>query len=475
MTLEKLLQVTDAVTGTPDDFIRAVTGARGKSAYWDAAKEYNPKEHKVMSKAHRPDKPLRRSTGKKDAMGNDIKETYGYEPVNRVPLPIQQHLVKQAAAFMAGNGVTLSAPTETDEQKMLLQAVRKFLDNNKMDFRNRDIARRLLSETEVAEVWHSRRDEAAVDLRCKIYSPSMGCELFPVFDDEEDLIAFGIQRHSQLDKKGVFVLYTKDEMIRYENSSGTWEEVKRTALPYGKIPVIYYQIPEPDWAIVQPLIERLEKILSNFGDTNDYHASPTLVLTGKVTGLANKGETGKALQLDAGAKAEYVTWEGAPEAIKLEIETLLKFIYMFTQTINFSSEEMKGLGSAGISGAAWDKIMTPANLKASDYQDGVFGEGIQRRINFLKAAVAQIPKSGVSDKLAGETPITPVFSLFRPDDLAERVELYMKASGGQAVMTLEEAIQGVGVSRNIAETAATIKEEQAQRAPAISANPVTTA
>jgi hypothetical protein len=291
----------------------------------------------------------------------------------------------------------------------------------------------------------------------------MGCEFFPVFDNDDDLIAFGIQYDRPEHKKRYFDLYLADWKMRFENGGSGWVEVDVTELPYGKMPVIYYRVPQTIWDIVQLLIERLEKILSNFGDTNDYHASPTLFGEGKIQGFAKKGEQGKLIIGETGSKLQYVTWEGAPEAIKLEIETLEKFIYTCTQTPNIALDEMKGLGD--VSGEAWDRIMIDANLKASDYQEGVYGEGIQRRVNFLKAAAARIPGLGITESLAAETTINPVFTPFRVGDLKERITTAMAANGGAPVMSQSDSIAYVGMTQDVDKTLEAIREQSSKPVP----------
>mgnify|MGYP007057868075 FL=1 len=83
--------------------------------------------------------------------------------------------------------------------------------------------------------------------------------------------------------------------------------------------------PAVEWEDVQNLIDRLEKLLSNFADTNDYHASPKIFTTGTILGWAKKGESGAVIEGEEGATAQYLSWAQAPESVKLEIETLLRY------------------------------------------------------------------------------------------------------------------------------------------------------
>ena len=134
--------------------------------------------------------------------------------------------------------------------------------------------------------------------------------------------------------------------------------------PLGKIPVIYTTQGQSEWHDVQGLIERLETLLSNFADTDDYHASPKIFVTGTVRGFAKKGEAGAIIEADQGATAQYLSWAQAPESVRLEIDTILSFIYTLTQTPNISFDNVKGLGA--VSGVALEFLFTDAHLKVQD-------------------------------------------------------------------------------------------------------------
>src|SRR5690606_11312554 len=72
-----------------------------------------------------------------------------------------------------------------------------------------------------------------------------------------------------------FDIYTDAFIYKYEKLDGKeWEFLERIENPWKKIPVSYYSIKQTPWSEVQPIIERLEEVVSNFGDTNDYFGSP---------------------------------------------------------------------------------------------------------------------------------------------------------------------------------------------------------
>lgn len=436
-----------------------------KSFYeWKAFKQYYPKNHDVFDRAKRQDKRIQvpdpNSTPKSD--GTYPTQTKIVK-LNRIGLALQKLIVSRKTAFVTGGDVLLKAKAQTDPEKNLFEGLMWTWRNNKLQYKNADIFKRMVSETECAEIWYSKvNEDKTVSLRCNIYSPSKGYTLTPVFDAHEDLIAFGLGYCEVINGKEVkcYDIYDNDYITKHIQVGGTWtlrkEEGNKNPLPnpYGKIPVIYYQS-RTAWEDVQPLIERLETLMSNFGDVNDYNGSPILFAEGEIEGFSEKGESGKVIQGKNGAKISYVSWDHAPESIKLEIESLENYIYTITQTPNISFKEMKGLGQA-TSGVAIDRIYIDAHLNAKDYQNGKYGEGIQRRINFLKTALTEIDKKL---KPAIDMEITPEFKIFSVDSDLDRIETAMKANGNMPVMSQKESIIYTGLSDEPETTLKDIKNQ----------------
>src|SRR5690606_25512390 len=104
-------------------------------------------------------------------------------------------------------------------------------------------------------------------------------------------------------------------------------------------------------------------------------------VTGDIISMPGKGESGKVIQGKQGAEAKYLSWNNAPEAIKLEIETLLRFIFSFTQTVDVSFDSVKGLQS--ISGIALEMLLMDAKLKIEEKKE-ILDDYLQRRVNIQK-------------------------------------------------------------------------------------------
>ena len=155
-------------------------------------------------------------------------------------------------------------------------------------------------------------------------------------------------------------------------------------LTIGKIPIVYGHQELFETEDVDALIARLEKLLSNFADTNDYHASPKIFVKGALTGFSKKGEAGAIIEGEENSDAKYLAWQNAPESVRLEIETLLKFIYTISQTPDISFDSVKGLGA--LSGISLKLLFMDAHLKVQDKKE-VFDEYLQRRVNVIKSYI----------------------------------------------------------------------------------------
>lgn len=430
--------------------------------------QWNPAEHDVMSQSKRPDKRTRRDTGQKDTSGKAIYETIN-ESVNRISVPFQQIIVNRAVGFLLGNPVKIKKYTDNDAQELLSEMVIKTLDDNKIDFFNHRIARTVMSQCEAAELWYHVEDpifwqvrtkakaKGQFKLRSMLLSPENGDGLYPYFDEYGDMIAFSRTYKITDGNKDIEHMdtYTGQWIIKRTRTDAGWTD-ETIANPYGKIPVIYYSQPEPEWETVQSLIDRFENKFSNFGDTNDYFGSPMVKVTGKIISLPGKTSSGKVLQLDSGASAEYLSWSQSPESERLEFDLLRTMIYAMTQTPNISFDEMKSLGN-DMSGFAIKLLFTDAHLKVENKIE-LFGEMFTRRLNLLKHIIG----TKINISLASEVNtlyMEPVFSPYLPKNTKEEIDILATARGNKALISNETAIENNPLVGEVSEEVERMKRE----------------
>ncbi len=432
--------------------------------------QYDPMLHDVNKTASRPDKRVKYSSGDK------TEERTEY--VARIALDMQKYIVGKSVSFCFGNPVEITYNAKTPEEKLITELIDEIMHDVKIHSHDRKVGRTLFTATEVAECWFTVESkdpgypiDASKKIKVMLFSPMDGDTLYPLFNEYGDLIAFSREyERTEFGKTTTyFETYTDAEVLRYENEGGKkWNpsEGYPKKHDFGKIPVIYGSQAKSEWQDVQQMIDRLEKLLSNFADTNDYHASPTIVTKGVVAGFASKGEQGKIIQIDGDGDARYMSWDRAPESVKLEIETLLNLIHMFTQTSNLSFESVKGIGA--VSGIALRLLFTDAHLKVKDKQE-VLDEYLQRRMNLLKTIIAsEFPKQRLAvSKLRITTKIRP----WMIDDAESLVKMLVDATAGKAVTSQKTAVKLAGLSSDSETEYAEILKEEQQAASFESQNP----
>lgn len=430
-------------------------------------KQYKPSGHDILDKEKRPDKPI------KDEKGNVIR----MEEVARIPVPLQKKIVNSMVAFTFGNPVELKCEPKGEGEKAVLKAVERILFDVKEQTLNRRVARTLGKCTEVAELWFPVTTEphstygfsTTFKLRAMILSPWDGSALYPIKDATGDLVAICREFKVATDdgKQDIRMdIYTKDLFLKWVHHDEAWSFDKQEVNVLGKIPIVYAKQDEVEWSDIQYCIDRLEKLISNFGDTNDYHAAPKIFVQGKILGFAKKGESGAIIEGEQGSKAEYLSWQHAPESVKLEIETLLRFIFTFTQTPDISFDSVKGLQA--ISGEALKMLFMDAHLKVQDKRE-IFDEYLQRRLSILKAFVGKF-----NNKLAVDSEnlqILPEITPYIIRSTKEDVEVLTLANGNKPLISHEESVRRAALTEKPEEDYKRIQEEQKEQMTASLFNP----
>jgi SPP1 family phage portal protein len=461
MTIEEILSLKDA-----DAMITELQNGRHRTLpdVDDCLNKLDPYEHNIMKTRYRPDKQVFYDSKDNvqdmtEMQEGDDGRKYRIEKVNRVAVALQKLIIGRAVSFTFGNKVNLNADTEGAEADVL-KAVNKVLYSVKGRTLNRKIARAIFSFTEAAECWYTVDKptklygfDSATKLRCTIFSPQFGDQLFPYYDETGDMIAFSrlfsIKNRDALTKaiteNKFFETWTDDNhyMWALNKDDGT-QMVKGYPIKntIGKIPVIYGCQPHVEYHDVEILIDRLEILLSNFADTDDYHGSPKIFTKGIIDGWSRKGEAGAVIQGEEGSDAKYLSWAEAPESVKLEIETLLKLIYALSQTPDISFDAVKGIGN--VSGVALELLFMDAHLKVQDKAE-IFDEYLQRRLSVIQAFLSKMNIKSPAFSAACETlTIEPEIIPYTLTDETTKVNNLKAAAGDNAIASQKTAIQKLG-------------------------------
>lgn len=437
-----------------DKLINALKGVKGEIKLTDFKKQFSVIGHDVNDTTKRRDKKI--STDEGDSI----------EYVNRIAIGLQELICERAVSFLFGTPVKIQCDPEGEKEVLILGALQRILKDNKIDSFNGEVALELFRSTEVAECWFTSPTtetykrygfDTKTKLKCTIFSPWNGDALYPVFSDTGDMIAFGREYIVQELGKDVtyFESYTAEYKQAWKKGGAGWEIVERVTNVIKKIPIVYAKQATVEWASVQNIIDRIEKLLSNHADTTDYHASPTLFAKGEITIMPKKGESGKLIAGGGEASLEYVSLDQAPEMVKFEYDTLLSLAYALSQTPNISFEAMQGLGD--ISGVAFDRLFVDAKLKVKKKRR-IFDAYLERRTNLILSFLSVI-KTDLAEA-CGVIDIDAIIQPFTFEDQKELVDTLGSAVASGFLAT-KTAIKKAGFVDDVDKEYAQIEKEQA--------------
>ncbi len=419
-------------------------------------REYDPRRHPVMSRALYPD--ILQSDGTIDR-------------VTRITYDLQRLAVKRMSELCNGIPVKRVYRPENDRQKEIASAMERIYQRNRINSLNTERCTMLFAGCEVMTLWYAIEGHNSVygfdsplKLRCRNFSPMLGDELYPLFDEFGDMIAMsvGYSRKVGETTKSYFDTYTQDSHFKWSNeNNGIWELVEQEQYTVGKIPAIYMYRPTPIWEDTSKIVFEMEWAMSRNGNYLRKNSKPLFVVFAdeQIAYGDEKSENEEAravMQYPQGSSANYVTWSQAIENLKFYITELRQSFFTQLQLPDWSYESMK---SNPMSGESRKQLFIDAQLKVKD-EAGRLVEFYDREVNvvkqFLKLAMGQQYANDI-DALSVENVITP----FTITDEADTITNLLNANGNKPIISQREAIEMYGASADVDKTLAEIQEESA--------------
>lgn len=416
-------------------------------------KEYEPTLHPVMNKAEYPD------------IANDDGTL---ERVTRVTYNLQRLAVKRMVELC--NGIPVQRVyTPTDEkQKEVARVMERVFQRNRIDSVNNERLTMLFAGCEVLTLWYGIEDKnnvygfkSNVKFRCRNFSPMLGDELYPLFDEYGDMVAMSVAYTRKVKNKDVsyFDAYTKNAHFKWGNEDG-WQLIEQDDLAnLGKIPAVYVWRPTPIWEDTSRMVYEMEWAMSRNGNYLRKNSKPLFVVTASESiSYGNEENESKEfrsiLQLPSGSSANYVTWGQAIDNLKFYVSELRSSFFTQLQLPDWNYEKMS---QQALSGESRKQLFIDAQLKVKD-ESGRLIEFFDREVNvirqFLKLAMGESYAEAI-ENLSVENVITP----FSIGDDATTIDNLMKANGNKPLMSQREAIARFGYSQDVEATLNEIKEE----------------
>lgn len=439
LTLKTAEQMRDAL---------AILKPRFKKPLDETEAEYDVYRHAVFDVNKRKRKKIKSKTGKIDPSTGETLYKTKYQEVCRIGVPLQKLLVERSAGFLLGRPVeyVLDSDNKNKETQVLFDEVIKVFKHNKLKYFDKNLVRRVFRACEAAELWYFVPDangHPTSEIKVKLLSPLLGDRLLPHFDDYGRMDGF-CRCYKTRDIHGRFTdhvdIYTNTLVYKFTSDVDGAVLEPTSSLPhgFGRLPIVYYRQEQTEWHDVQSEIERIETLLSNWGDTNDYFGSPSYFFKGTLKGFAEKGEQGKVYQGEGdGTDMKVLSWDNSPNSIANELAQLVNIVFSYTQTADVSFASMKQLGS-NTSGVAMKLMFTDPFMKADDKQE-IFGDAFERRFNIVKDGVCR--RDGISESVMETTFCTPVFSPYLPKNEQEEIQLLNLSTNGKATMSQKSAVK----------------------------------
>lgn len=444
----------------PVDFIiEELTRKANDVPAWDELKRrYEPSLHEIVKdQIRRKDK---------------LREDGTVEKAARIPLGLEKLLVKRTNEFMFALPVSrIYTGIEGNETRQAIaKAIEAIYKHARINAENKRRGLSYFASCEVLTVWYAVESPNTLygfpckwKLKCKSYSPKDGVELFPYFDESDDMTAlsFRYKKYVMKQERVFFETYTADRHIKWMQTDEGWEEKVNEEISIGKIPGVYLMRDEPIYQDLSVLREDIEYTLSRNSDVIAYNAAPLLKIIGRIIGRESKGETQRVYRMEEGGDMAYVAWEQAIEALSYQVKTEIDLFWSQGQMPDISFQNMKDLGNIGYD--ARQTLFMDSHLKVGD-EEGTWIEAFERECNIIKAFLKLMKVEWASeiDNVGVEHVITP----FQLKSEEAEINKYVKANGGKPVISQQESIQLAGLSSDPKKTMESIRaeeEESAQR------------
>lgn len=418
--------------------------------------DYEPTKHKIL--------------GDDQERSHKVRSDNSIDKASRISIGLEKLLTKRVNEFTFAIPVRrVYTNTEDNEtRQQIARALELIFKYARIDSENIRRGLAYYACCEILTIWYTVEKEhdlygfhSKKKLKCQTFSPMDGTKLYPLFDEQGDLVAVSVEYIRKVKKTEMqyFETYTAEKHFKWVNdtANGGWKELTVEGgedIEIMKIPAIYNHRKYPVYHGLTGLREEIEYALSRNSDVIAYNSAPVLKIAGGVKGEERKGEERRIVRVINGGDVSYVSWQQSIDALKYHVETLLKLFFMQAQMPDISFESMKGLGDIGYD--ARMTLLMDAHLKIGD-ESGNWLEFLDREVNVVKAFLKKMNYKwdGEVDNVDVENVITP----FIQNDRKGLIDTLMSANGGKAVMSQLDSIRELGESNDPEATLKQIQDE----------------
>lgn len=370
MTKEQLLEI---LSKDPNTQVKEFSISSYSLPAWsDLVKDYDPMQHKIFDVTIYPPKL------------NEL----GIDDFKRTPLALQKLAVNRIAQSMFSSPVQRQyaydrKQTAQDEAVKLLEEL--YRTRNSIDATNIERSKKLNASCQVVTIWNTIEkpmqvglNQSKFTLKHTVYSEMDGYKLWPIIDDNGDLLVFSIA-YKDKSNKDYFITYinaidtAKPKVILYVKESN-WIVVDQYPKELEIFPVLYMNTTEPVWGgqAGTSLVEQLEEMESYQGLYIKRNTLPTFTLDygdlqpGDVqdtTTTETSNDSRRIIKVGKGGSMKDVTWQGATEAIEARYQRLRN---AFFEQIQIPDTSFANMIKSNTSAENKELIFSDARAKAED-------------------------------------------------------------------------------------------------------------
>jgi hypothetical protein len=345
----------------------------------DFIRQLYPSGHKINSPEWYPDK----------IKYDEENKRFVTQRVVRCAFPFQYIILVQQLVHLCGNDIhiELTSPNPTAAEKDCISELRRaWLDKN-MEIAFYDLARSVKTTGDGAVVIYMDGGKVC----SRTLSFLNGDKLYPHYDSVTGKMDSFARQYDDLSEDGKRLtswveVWDTQKMSRYRRDRAgvggavaaaremfgrePYTLVDQSAHGFGEVPVAYMRSDGPCWLMSQPTIEKYELAVSHLCQNNMAYAFPITVLKGDDVQISGDiyGDV-KAYTMGKDDSVEYLQAPQASESFKLQLDTMLKMIFMGSFIVQ--PPEIK---SGDMPGVAIKLIYSPSverAIKDSKEYDGV--------------------------------------------------------------------------------------------------------
>ena len=312
-------------------------------------------------------------------------KVFGKDELDRVCFGLQKLAVRRWSQSLFSTPVRRNYVYNHDSTSHItaVQLLEELLRTNcGIDKVNTERAKKLGKSCQFATVWHTYPKPTLIGeelsqfrLRATTYAEDKGYQLFPLFDENDELLCLSILWVTDANVSKM-VTYTATATIKQYNFSKAdkWRVDEGFPKALGVFPVVYMSLPEPVWGGDEGtlLVEKMEAAESYQGTYIKRNSVPTFVLDMGERPTNSKKASIAESALDArgvivvgkGGDFRDVTWAGATDALEARQARLRN---AFFEQIQIPDTSFANMIKSNTSADNKELIFADSRASAEDY------------------------------------------------------------------------------------------------------------